>query len=152
MFMSILAGGMSLAIASGLVDVLIVRADAIKKQGSVSAGVDLAIGVVLLLLGLLVAAGWPRRQRKSGPKRQQKNGWAQKLREPTQVGAVLVFVIIEFLLIVIPWACLELWPERTAAALRGSQAWIGSHARKLLAWTALVLGTYLVIRALVRLL
>jgi hypothetical protein len=185
MFMSILAGGMSLAIAIGLVDVLVVRADAIKKQGSVSAGVDLAIGVILLVLGVLVAAGWPRRRRKSTPKA-KKNGWAQKLREPrlglafgigalvglpgasyitalhnlvagkystaTQVGAVFVFVIIEFLLIIIPWACLELWPQRTAAALRGSQAWIASHARKLLAWTALVLGTYLVISALVRLL
>ena len=185
MFASILAGGMGIAIAIGLVDVLVVRADAIKKQASVSAGVDLAIGVILLVIGVLVAAEWPRRHRKSKPK-EKKNGWAQKLREPrlglafgigalvglpgasyitalhnlvasksstaTQVGAVLVFVIIEFLLIIIPWACLELWPQRTAAALRGSQSWISSHARRLLAWTALVLGAYLVISALVRLL
>ena len=192
MFANILAGGMSIGIAIGLVDVLVIRADAIKKQASVSAGVDLAIGVILLVIGGLVAANWPLRHRKPAPegapakRKRKKNGWAQKLREPrlglafgigaivglpgasyitalhnlvagkystaTQVVAVFVFVIIEFLLIIIPWACLELWPQRTAAALRGSQTWLSAHARALLAWTALILGVYLVISALVRLL
>ena len=70
----------------------------------------------------------------------------------TQVAAVIVFAIIEFLLIIVPWALLELRPEGTAAMLRKSQAWLAGHARQLLAGVAVILGAYLVISALVRLL
>jgi hypothetical protein len=45
MFLSILAGGLSIAVAIGLVDVLAVHAHAINSQQKVSAGVDLAIGL-----------------------------------------------------------------------------------------------------------
>jgi Sap, sulfolipid-1-addressing protein len=197
MFMSILAGGLGVAVAIGVVDVLFVRADAVKSQGKPSAGVDLALGLILLALGALLVTGvLPRRRRTSAPaaepkpkrkKKEKGDGWAQRaLREPrlglafaigvvcglpgasylaalhnliagkyptpTQVGAVLVFAIIEFLLIIIPWVFLELRPEGTAALLRRSQAWLASHAKQLMAWIAVLLGAYLAISALVRLL
>jgi Sap, sulfolipid-1-addressing protein len=50
-----LAGCMAVALAVGLLDVSVVHADAIKTQGSVSAGLDLALGVPLLAVGALVA-------------------------------------------------------------------------------------------------
>jgi hypothetical protein len=69
----------------------------------------------------------------------------------TQVLAVIVFVLIEFSLIIIPFAFLELRPEATKAALKNAQDWLLSHARQLMAYTALILGAYLAISALVRL-
>ena len=51
----------------------------------------------------------------------------------------------------LPFAALELWPEATKAALRGAQDWLLGHARQLMAYTALVLGAYLTVSALVRL-
>jgi hypothetical protein len=56
------------------------------------------------------------------------------------------------LLIIIPWALLELRSEGTAALLRTSQAGLASHAKQLLALVALLLGAYLAISALVRVL
>jgi hypothetical protein len=55
------------------------------------------------------------------------------------------------LLIIIPFTFLELWPEGTKAALQRSQKWLLGHARQLMAYTALALGAYLTISALVRL-
>jgi len=55
------------------------------------------------------------------------------------------------LLIIVPFAFLELWPEATKARLTNAQAWLLSHARQLMAYTALILGAYLAISALVRL-
>jgi Sap-like sulfolipid-1-addressing protein len=197
MFACILAGGLGVAIAIGLVDVLLVHADAVRSQGKVSAGVDLAVGLILLALGGLLLTGLlPRRPEAAVPaadrepakkKKEKGDGWAQRaLREPrlglavligalvglpgasyiaalhslitgnyatgTRVAAVIVFAIIEFLLIIIPWAFLELRPEGTTAMLRKSQAWLAGHAKQLMAWIALLLGAYLAISALVRLL
>jgi hypothetical protein len=64
---------------------------------------------------------------------------------------VVIFVLIEFSLIIIPFAFLELRPEATKAALKNAQHWLLSHARQLMAYTALILGAYLVISGLVRL-
>ncbi len=197
MFACILAGGLGVAIAIGLVDVLFVHADAVKSQGKISAGVDLAIGLVLLALGALLLTGGLFRRRKAAAlvadrppgktKAEKGDGWAQRaLREPrlglavfigglvglpgasyiaalhnliagkysttTQVAAVVVFAIIEFLLIIIPWVLLELRPEGTTAMLRKSQAWLSRHAKQVIACIAVILGAYLVISALVRLL
>jgi uncharacterized membrane protein YedE/YeeE len=197
MFACILAGGLGVAIAIGLVDVLLVHADAVKSQGKISAGVDLALGLVLLALGALLLTGTLPRRRKAAvlashgapgkSKKEKGDGWAQRaLREPrlglavligvlvglpgasylaalhnlvagknsttTRVAAVVVFAIIEFLLIIIPWALLELRPEGTTAMLRQSQAWLGSHAKQVIAGVAVILGAYLAISALVRLL
>src|SRR5207244_2449307 len=68
-----------------------------------------------------------------------------------QVIAVVIFVVIDFLLIIIPFAFLELRPEATKARLRHTQDWLLSHALQLMAAIALLLGTYLAISGLIRL-
>jgi Sap-like sulfolipid-1-addressing protein len=69
----------------------------------------------------------------------------------TQVIAVAVFVLIDFLLIIIPFAFLELRPEATKALLKHTQDWLLGHAARLMAATALLLGAYLAVSGLVRL-
>jgi len=76
---------------------------------------------------------------------------AGKYSTAIEVIAVFVFVIISFLLIIIPFAFLELRPEATKARLKHSQIWLGSHAKQLIAVVALLLGAYLAISAVVRL-
>jgi hypothetical protein len=180
----------------GLLDVLVFHADAINSQKTVSAGVDLAIGLLLLAVGGLVATGRLHGRRKVAvqagggqpekPEREKKDGWAQRvLAQPrlglamlvgaligipgaaylsalhnlitgkssttTEVVAVVVFVLIEFALIIIPFVFLELRPEATKAALQHAQDWLLTHARQLMAYTALILGTYLAVSGLIRL-
>ncbi len=194
MFLCLLLGGMTVATTIGLLDVLVFHADAIKHQGSVSAGVDLALGLLLLAVGALLATGRLRGRRKApvpvggGPpeKPEKKDSWAQRvLSEPrlglamlvgalvgipgatyltalhnlvtgksstaVQVLAVVVFVVIDFLLIIIPFAFLELRPEATKALLKQSQDWLLSHALQLMATIALLLGAYLAVSGLIRL-
>jgi hypothetical protein len=194
MFLCLLLGGMTVAATVGLLDVLVLHADAIKAQGTVSAGVDLAVGLLLLAAGALLATGRLHRRRKApvpagdGPpdKPEKKDRWAQRvLSEPRlglamlvgaligipgatyltalhnlvtgksstaiQVLAVVIFVIIDFLLIIIPFAFLELRPEATKALLKHSQDWLLSHALQLMATIALLLGAYLAISGLIRL-
>jgi Sap, sulfolipid-1-addressing protein len=194
MFVCLLLGGMTVALAIGLLDVLVVHADAIKAQNKPSAGVDLALGLLLLAVGALVATGWLHgRRRAPAPaedaqpkKKEKKDGWAQRvLTEPrlglalvigavigtpgasylaalhllatgtsstvAQVVAVVIFVIIEFALLIIPFAFLMLRPEATAAVLKRAQDWLAGHERQLIAGIALLLGTYLAVSALVRL-
>jgi len=191
MFLCLLLGGMTVAVTIGLLDVLVFHADALKTQGTVSAGVDLAVGLLLLAVGGLLATGRLHGRRRApvpaGNKQPEKtDGWAQRvLREPrlglamligalvgipggayltalhnlvtgksataTQAAAVIVFVLIEFSLIIIPFTFLELRPEATKAALRNSQDWLLSHARQLMAYTALILGAYLAISGLAHL-
>jgi hypothetical protein len=194
MFLSVLLGGMTVALTIGLLDVLVFRADAINHQASVSAGVDLALGLFLLTAGALLATGRLHGRRKAPvpagdgqpDKPEKKDGWAQRaLAEPrlglavlvgavigipgasyltalhnlvtgksstaTQVIAVVVFVIIDFLLIIIPFAFLELRPEATKARLKHTQEWLLGHALQLMAAIALLLGAYLAVSGLVRL-
>jgi hypothetical protein len=169
--------------------------DAISSQKTVSAGVDLALGLLLLVVGALVVTGRLHARRKGAvpagggqpatPTKEKKDGWARLLAEPrlglamligavcgipgaayltglhilvtsksstaNQVIGVILFVVIEFLLSIIPFAFLELWPEATKAALTNSQAWLLGHARQLMAYTALILGAYLTISAMIRL-
>ena len=194
MFLCLLLGGMTVALTVGLLDVLVFHADAIKHQASVSAGVDLALGLLLLAVGSLLATGRLHGRRKvpvpagDGPpeKMEKKDGWAQRvLGEPRlglamlvgavvgipgasyltalhdlvtgksstviQVIAVVIFVVIDFLLIIIPFAFLELRPEATKARLRHTQDWLLRHALQLVATIALLLGAYLAISGLIRL-
>ena len=194
MFLCLLAGGMTVALTIGLLDVLTIHADVLKAQGKASAGVDLALGLFLLAAGTLLATGRIHgRQHTPVPagagmpdKPEKKESWAQRvLGEPrlglamligaiiglpgasyltalhhliagkystlTQVIAVVVFVIIESLLIIIPFAFLELWPEATKAALKRVQAWLAGHVLQLMVAIALLLGAYLTISALIRL-
>ena len=57
MFLCLLIGGLTVALTVGLLDVLVLHADALKAQGTVSAGVDLAVGLLLLAVGGLLATG-----------------------------------------------------------------------------------------------
>jgi hypothetical protein len=194
MFLCILAGGMTVALTIGLLDVLTIHADAISSQKTASAGVDLALGLVLVAVGVLVATGRLHGRRKTPvpagdgqppkPEKEKKDSWAQRvLAEPrlglavvigalcgipggaylsalhilvtsksstaNQVIGVILFVIIEFLLIIIPLVFLELRPEATKAFLKNFQDWLAGHARQLLAYTAVVLGAYMAISGLV---
>ena len=196
MFLCVLLGGLTVALTIGLLDVLVFHADAISSQKTVSAGVDLALGLLLLAAGALVATGRLHGRRKAPvpaadgqpekPEKEKKDGWAQRvLAEPrlglamlvgalcgipgaaylsalhilvtsksstaNQVVGVILFVLIEFLLIIIPFAFLELRPEATKAALKNAQDWLPGHARQLMAYTALILGAYLAISGLIRL-
>ncbi len=191
MFLCVLLGGMTVGITIGLLDVLTIHADAIQAQGTASAGVDLALGLLLLVVGGLLATGrlHGRKQAEvpagTGPP-EKTDSWAQRaLADPrlglatlvgalcglpgasyltalhnlitgnystaTQVVAVIVFVLIEFLLIIIPLVFLELRPEATKAALKRAQEWLRGHALQLTAGIALVLGAYLTVTAVVHL-
>src|ERR1700749_2665965 len=68
MFSCLLLGGMTVALTIGLLDVLVFHADAIKHQGTVSAGVDLALGLLLLAAGAPPAACTAGARRQSGPR------------------------------------------------------------------------------------
>jgi hypothetical protein len=197
MFLCVLLGGMTVALTIGLLDVLAFHADAIKAQGTVSAGVDLALGLLLLAVGALLATGRLHGRRKTpvpaGDQQQEKpekpekkDSWAQRLlAEPrlglamlvgaligipgasyltalhilvtgtsstaTQVVAVVLFVIIDFLLIIVPFAFLELRPAATKALLKHTQDWLLGHALQLMVAIALLLGAYLTVSGLVRL-
>ncbi len=194
MFLCVLLGGLTVGITIGLLDVLVFHADAINSQKTVSAGVDLALGLLLLAVGGLVATGRLHGRRKApvsagdGPpaKPEKKDGWAQRvLSEPrlglamlvgalvgipgaayltalhnlvtsksstaTQVIAVVVFVLIDFALIIIPFVFLEVRPEATKARLKSTQDWLLGHARQLMAYAALILGAYMAISGLIRL-
>ena len=195
MFLCVLIGGLTVGITIGLLDVLVFHLDAIKSQKTVSAGVDLALGLLLLAVGALVATGRLHGRRKvavpaSGGQpdkpENKKDGWAERvLAEPrlglamlvgalcgipgasyltglhilitsksstvNQVIGVVLFVLIEFVLIIIPFVFLELRPEATKTALRNAHDWLLGHARQLMAYTALILGAYLAVSGLVRL-
>ena len=65
MFVCFLLGGMGVALTVGLLDVLVLHANAVKTQVSVSAGLDVALGVLLLVIGALVATGRLHRRRRA---------------------------------------------------------------------------------------
>src|SRR5215475_10706464 len=143
MFLSVLLGGLTVGITVGLLDVLVFHVDSLKAQGTVSAGVDLALGLVLVAAGALVATPGGAYLKALRILVTSKSSTAN------QVIGVILFVLIEFLLIIIPFAFLELRPEATKAALKHAQDWLAGHARQLMASTALVLGAYLAISGLV---
>ncbi len=196
MFACILAGAMGVAVTIGLIDVLVVHADAIKAQQKPSAAIDLAFGLILLVLAAALVTGLlPLKRRakgrtdNSGPqaaKVAKENRLMRALRQPrpafafgigvlsglpgavyltamhnlvaghwstaTRVAGVFVFVIIEYLLIIIPWLFLETRPERTAALLRRTQSWLTGHVLQLTAWICVLLGAYLTVSGLARIL
>ena len=111
MFACFLLGGMGMALTVGLLDVFVLKSDTISTQGSASAGLDLVLGVPLVVIGVLLATGRLHGRRKApapagavtvpagagaGTGRGQaqppkKEGWAQRvLREPRPGLAVLV--------------------------------------------------------------
>src|ERR1019366_17863 len=98
MFFCFLLGCMAVALAVGLLDVFVVHADAIKTQGSISAGLDLALGVPLLAIGAL--CGTPGAEYIAALHVLVTG----KSSTAVQAVAVVVFVLIEFLLVIIPLA------------------------------------------------
>lgn len=56
MFACFLLGGMGLAITVGLLDMFVLHLDAIKTQNHSSGGLDLALGIPVLVVGALLAA------------------------------------------------------------------------------------------------
>ena len=64
MFLCVLLGGLTVGITIGLLDVLVFHLDAISSQKTVSAGVDLALGLLLLAAGALMATGRLHSRRK----------------------------------------------------------------------------------------
>src|SRR5215510_14302372 len=185
MFVYFLLGGMGLGLTVGLLDVLVLHADAIKAQNRASGGLDLARGIPLVAIGALLAANrLHRRQRRPAPpppaKRPSKLGaWARRvLHEPhyalailigavvgtpgaaylligksptaVQVVAVIVFVTINFALVIIPFASYMYRPLRTEKAIKQFKDWLTSHERQIAAAVALFAGGYMVISGLVR--
>src|SRR5215470_18097901 len=85
MFLCVLLGGLTVGITVGLLDVLTIHADTINSQKTVSAGVDLALGLLLLAAGALVATGRLHGRRKqpvpaaadqpSTPQKEKKDSW-----------------------------------------------------------------------------
>ena len=194
MFACLVAAGIATGVAIGLIILLLLPPHAYQSEKKASAGLDLALGVILLLVGGLVTTGvlarvWARRTRspkRAGKKRKFGADWAQRaLREShlgvaflvgficglpgaaylaalhnltagkfstaTEVLAIIVFMIIAFLLIIVPWVLLLVWPNGTANLLRRALAWVTSHAMALIAWVCLLLGVFLTISGLVRL-
>jgi hypothetical protein len=191
MFSGFLLGGLTVCLTVGLLDVLVLHSHAIKTQGQASAGLDLALGVLLLAFGALIATGRLHRRRRAPapaadrqpPKRE---GWEQRLvskprfglavllgavagtpgatyvialhdlvtgksSTAAQAAAVVVFALIEFSLVIIPFVFLIIRPAGTEAQLQHAQRWLGSHARQILAAVALLIGAYMVISGLTRL-
>ena len=101
MFVCFMLGGMGLAVAIGLVDVFLLQADAIKTQGSTSAGLDLTLGIPLVAVGALLASGrLHRRQRQpharpAGKPPPRIQAWAQRvLHEPKLGLAVIIGAVV----------------------------------------------------------
>ena len=108
MFLCVLLGGLTVGITIGLLDVLVFHLDAISSQKKVSAGVDLALGLLLLAVGALMATGRLHARRKAAvpaeatvpadavpagdgqPDKSKKDGWARLLAEPRLGLAMLV--------------------------------------------------------------
>jgi len=99
MLWCVLLGGVGVAVLIGLVDVLVVRSDVIKTQGSLSPGAGLALGLLLLAAGALLLTGRFRRHHGSGPAPDQNapggSDWMQRaLREPHLGLAVVVGAVL----------------------------------------------------------
>jgi Sap, sulfolipid-1-addressing protein len=194
MFACLVAAGILTGIAVGLVILLVIPPHQYHSEKRASAGLDLALGLILLLIGGLVMTGvlahvWARRPRSAKPagkKRKFGADWAQRaLREShlgvaflvgficglpgaaylaalhnlttgkfsatTEVLAIIVFMIIAFLLIIVPWVLLLVRPDGTANLLRRAMAWVTGHAMALIAWVCLLLGIFLTVSGLIRL-
>jgi len=190
MFVCFLLGGMGMALAVGLLDVLVLHIDAIKIQNHASGGLDLALGIPLLAIGALLAANrlhlYRRRPDPAAAKPPPKlESWVGRvLHEPhyglavligaavgtpgaayllalnnvvgstlptaIQVVAVIVFVCIEFTLVIVPFVFYLFRPLGTEEAIKRFEDWITSHERQIAATVALLAGGFMVISGLVR--
>jgi Sap, sulfolipid-1-addressing protein len=190
MFLCFLAGGLSMCLAVGLLAVSAGGGDgALSAEASASAGLDLAVGLLLLAVGALLAAGrlHGRRRAPAQAGEAEQDGWARRILAKPRLGlavlvgalagtpggayiaalrqliggglpaaeqvfAVVVFALIEFSLVIIPFVFLVVRPAATRTQTRRAQDWLMGHARQLMAAVALFVGGYMAISGLVRLL
>jgi len=68
-----------------------------------------------------------------------------------QAADVVVFVVIEFALVIVPFAFLVARPEGVKAAVERFKVWLIKHALQIMGAVALVAGAYMVISAVLRL-
>jgi hypothetical protein len=191
MFSGFLLGCLTVCLTVGLLDVFVLHADAIKTQGQASAGLDLALGVPLVVIGALIATGRLHRRRRAparaaGGQPPKQAGWEQRLVNKPRFGlavligalagtpgasyitalhtlvngksstaaqavSVVVFALIQFSLVIIPFVFLMARPASTEAQLQHAEHWLKSHARQVLAAVALLVGAFMVISGLARL-
>jgi hypothetical protein len=96
MFACFLLGGMGMALAVGLLDVLVLQANTVQAQASASAGLNLVLGGPLVAIGVLVATGRLHGRRKAPApaadgQPPKKEGWARRgVREPRFGLAVVI--------------------------------------------------------------
>src|SRR5215467_3858742 len=99
MFLCVLIGGLTVGITIGLLDVLVFHLDAIQSQKTVSAGVDLALGLLLLAVGALVATGRLHGRRKApvpaghgqpGKPPKEKDSWAERVLTEPRLGLAML--------------------------------------------------------------
>ena len=193
MFICFLLGGIGLGLTIGLLDVLVLHVDAIKTQNHVSGGFDLTLGIPLLAIGALLAAGHLHihRRRAHPPLKDRPPPklavWAQRVlhepryglavligaavgtpgasylaalhhlintKPPTAVAvvAVVVFVLINWALVLVPFVFLGFRPQGTEKALKRFMDWLTGHERQIAAGVALLAGGYMVISGLIRVL
>jgi hypothetical protein len=192
MFLCFLLGGVSVMATIGLLDVLVLQADAVKVEGQVSAQLELIFAVPLLIVGALLAVDRPRtRRREPHPRAESTRAarlrdWADRsLHEPryglaivigaavgtpggfyiialhelvtgsapaaVQVAAVFVFVLINFSLVIVPFALYLARPERAEATVVRLEGWLTGHSRQIAAAITLGAGAYLLISGVLRL-
>jgi hypothetical protein len=190
MFLCFLAGGLSMCLTVGLLAVSTGGdGGALSAEGAASAGLDLAVGLLLLVIGALLATGrlHGRRRAPARAGEQERDGWAQRILAKPRLGiavlvgalagtpgaayiaalreliagdspaaeqaiAIVVFALIEFSLVIIPFGFLVARPAATRTQTRRAQNWLMSHARQLIAAVALFVGGYMALSGLVRLL
>jgi len=176
MFICFLLGGIGLGLTIGLLDVLVLHVDAIKTQNHVSGGFDLTLGIPLLAIGALLATDHLHihRRRPHPPEDRPPSKlavWAQRVlhepryglaalhhlinsKPPTAVAvvAVIVFVLINWALVLVPFVFLGFRPQGTEKALKRFMDWLTGHERQIAAGVALLAGGYMVISGLIRIL
>ena len=193
MFMCFLLGGMGVGITIGLLDVLVLHADALKTQNHASGRLDLALGIPLLAVGALLATDHLHiHRRRTGPPPKAKqpsklSAWARRVlhepryglavligaavgtpgasyllalhhliasKTPTAVAviAVILFVLINWALVLIPFAFLEFRPQGTEQAIKRFLDWLTSHERQVAAGVCLLAGAFMMITGALRVL
>jgi hypothetical protein len=77
---------------------------------------------------------------------------ASKTPAAVAVIAVLVFVTINFALVIVPFVLVVFRPQGTEDAIKRFKNWIVSHERQIAAGVALIAGAYMVISGTIRVL
>ncbi len=95
MFSAFLAGGLAVSLTVGFVDVLAVQANTVKTQGSLSGALELASGLALLVLSVLVGTGRVHRLRGTpafghGGAPMKMEAWARGVLRQPHIGPAVV--------------------------------------------------------------